>query len=859
MQAHNYYFDVSSAVTGKNDVVIGENCGWVPMGKLDIENSLEDVGVWSATTNTTSPNTWGMYTYAAGVTTGQNIGITAFGENGANSNIGGAFTSVGPSSSTFNYGVKTSASGGTNSIGVFANAQNGTNLYGVWGTTNWGTSNNNYAIYGYLPGPGTGNNWAGYFVGYTYTPAGVFHASDSILKNNLQVINTPSKLLSSIKTYSFTYDSSAYPNMGLPSGTHYGFVAQNVGATFPNMVKNAVQPAIYDSLGRIITPSVTFKTVNYDEFIPILVSGYQQQQQSIDSLRHNPSGIGGNGTPNYVPQFTGNGTTLGNSPMAVSNNYVGIGTAAPGTLLELKDPTNTGSNYQPTGDGLNSGDGLRIRDLNDWRAFIGSPGTVILRNSSYASQVFLNANGASFLTGGNVGIGTFSPAALFTVTPSANNARTFWITNASGQAVFSLVPTGSGDASMYLFDASNNNNIQILSNGTSYFNGGNIIIGNSTAQFNSALSVYSANGSVQNGADFYNTSNSNNVYANVSADGTNNGQFLAWDNTGTRRLNLSAGSVSYFNGGNVGIGNAHPMAQLDLVNSTSNVQFSQGFSSVVNGTGNGVNYAIYASASGANAANYAGYFNGDVYTTGSYLPSDANLKTNIDSTHLCSRLLCQLKPCTFNYNSSYPSLNLPSGTCYGLIAQDVQNVFPQLVHTVVQPAQIDTAGDTLQKSVTFKTVNYTAFIPLLIKGYQDQQKKIDSLTNVLAGIQQCVSTLCAQNGTPGGHKKTSNPADSSTNVQNVTLSSMNSAMLYQNTPNPFSTGTKINYFLPEGTQEASMLFFDMYGNKIKEVSLQQTGMGALNITPDNLKDGVYSYSLVISGQVVDTKKMVLQK
>lgn len=40
------------------------------------------------------------------------------------------------------------------------------------------------------------------------------------------------------------------------------------------------------------------------------------------------------------------------------------------------------------------------------------------------------------------------------------------------------------------------------------------------------------------------------------------------------------------------------------------------------------NYGIYASAYGG-AYNYAGYFDGDVYTTGSYLPSDESLKNNI--------------------------------------------------------------------------------------------------------------------------------------------------------------------------------------------------------------------------------------
>ncbi len=98
------------------------------------------------------------------------------------------------------------------------------------------------------------------------------------------------------------------------------------------------------------------------------------------------------------------------------------------------------------------------------------------------------------------------------------------------------------------------------------------------------------------------------------------------------------------------------------------------------------------------------------------------------------------------------------------------------------------------------------------------------------------------------------------NTQDVTLSALaNAPLLYQNIPNPFSTGTKINYFLPVSTQGASIVFYDSYGNKIKTVELSQTGNGTLNVTPDNLTSGIYSYSLVVNGNVVDTKRMILQK
>ncbi|NNM94983.1 MAG: T9SS type A sorting domain-containing protein, partial [Bacteroidia bacterium] len=96
------------------------------------------------------------------------------------------------------------------------------------------------------------------------------------------------------------------------------------------------------------------------------------------------------------------------------------------------------------------------------------------------------------------------------------------------------------------------------------------------------------------------------------------------------------------------------------------------------------------------------------------------------------------------------------------------------------------------------------------------------------------------------------------NSINVSLS--NGAILYQNTPNPFSDGgTRISYFLPENTMGATMVFYDMYGNKLQETPLTQSGMGVINLNPTRLSNGIYTYSLVINGTVVDTKKMVFSK
>jgi len=203
----------------------------------------------------------------------------------------------------------------------------------------------------------------------------------------------------------------------------------------------------------------------------------------------------------------------------------------------------------------------------------------------------------------------------------------------------------------------------------------------------------------------------------------------------------------------------------------------------------------------------------------------------------------------------------------GLIAQQVDSAANQCSYNFSGVKKPPTSNGLYGLS-------YSDFVVPLIKAVQQLsatkdsmrskldsvQSTLDSLRTAFQSFQNCLNQLCGDSHS-GHHRIINNPSDSNTttNVENVILSSENTALLYQNIPNPFSTGTKINYFLPQGTMGAYIVFYDSYGNQIKTVQLSQTGNGTLNITPENLTNGIYSYSLVVNGNVIDTKRMVLQK
>ena len=99
-------------------------------------------------------------------------------------------------------------------------------------------------------------------------------------------------------------------------------------------------------------------------------------------------------------------------------------------------------------------------------------------------------------------------------------------------------------------------------------------------------------------------------------------------------------------------------------------------------------------------------------------------------------------------------------------------------------------------------------------------------------------------------------SDSTGGVNEVTYQPK--AILYQNAPNPFNDGTTIKYFVPDNA-DAQIVFYDMFGNQLRIFKIVEKGMGQLNVSATNLAAGIYSYSLIINGKVIDTKKMVRNK
>jgi len=212
----------------------------------------------------------------------------------------------------------------------------------------------------------------------------------------------------------------------------------------------------------------------------------------------------------------------------------------------------------------------------------------------------------------------------------------------------------------------------------------------------------------------------------------------------------SGGNFIVKNNGDTGIGNINPMARLHAETNlntkpalvaeitATNSNFAAGeFYNPKTTDGLGVYGSGFYGLFGATTDivdGWAGYFQGDIRVVNdayanSYITwSDRRIKKNIVKIDNALNILASLNPTKYekgNFNANTAKSIFPTtinkkkfSTEYGLIAQEVENVLPDLVSK-----KAITTKDFGE--VELKGVNYTGLIPILIKATQEQQLLIN--------------------------------------------------------------------------------------------------------------------------------------
>ena len=98
--------------------------------------------------------------------------------------------------------------------------------------------------------------------------------------------------------------------------------------------------------------------------------------------------------------------------------------------------------------------------------------------------------------------------------------------------------------------------------------------------------------------------------------------------------------------------------------------------------------------------------------------SDRRLKIDPTAISNASEILMKLEPMSYYFDrQNFSELNLPTQKQYGLIAQDVEMILPELVSSMPSNSE----------AYNYKSVNYNALISILVSAYKEQEIRISSL------------------------------------------------------------------------------------------------------------------------------------
>jgi hypothetical protein len=207
---------------------------------------------------------------------------------------------------------------------------------------------------------------------------------------------------------------------------------------------------------------------------------------------------------------------------------------------------------------------------------------------------------------------------------------------------------------------------------------------------------------------------------------------ISFDKTGT-----TGGRFIIKENGNIGISTATPNAPLQFANTAVNRKVVL-YETVNNDNqyyGFGINagklryqvdgvtseHTFYA-GTGAGTSQYvfAVHGDGNIFAPGAFTStSDARLKKNITPLGTTLDKIKELNGYTYNWIS--PTRDQRQQI--GLLAQEVQKLYPQLV--------TEFKGDNDEPTLG---INYLGLIPVLIEGLKEQQKQIDELKKIVAQL-----------------------------------------------------------------------------------------------------------------------------
>lgn len=478
-----------------------------------------------------------------------------------------------------------------------------------------------------------------------------------------------------------------------------------------------------------------------------------------------------------------------------------------------------------------------------------------------------------FNNGSNVGIGTTTPTFLLDVNGDVifNGIR---VGKGSGN-VFSNTAIGKQALNSNLITSGNTAvGYQVLFNNS--FAGSNTGVGCQALFFNTtggANTAIGQNALFENINGFYNTATGFDALHFNTTGGSNTafGALPLYSNT-TGNFNTALGYSALYTNTNGGNNTAVGYNSMDG-NTTGNFNTALGNSADVS-SGSLSNAIVIGHMAIVDATNKARIGNTSISSIGGQVTwtafSDKRIKNEVQENVPGIKFINELRPVTYHFdvektnallgvkdtNEWEGKYDIEKIQFTGFIAQEVDAAAGKLGYDF---SGVDKSGNVLG-------LRYAEFVVPLVKAVQEldsmnkvKDAEINSLESAVSNLEDKIDALTALVMNTTSAQNTTTTSINLSEEKTTSTITINGAWMEQNVPNPFTGATVIRCYIPEGFTSAEMVITAQNGVTLKRATLNQSGINEVTIDVSAISSGAYQYTLIVDGQIIGTKQMLLTK
>lgn len=616
---------------------------------------------------------------------------------------------------------------------------------------------------------------------------------------------------------------------------------------------NNARAGLVDYSNVSMNVSLGFQTLN------ALTSGFGNSAFGYQAMPSTTTGTYNSAFGRYALLYN----TTGSNNVAIGVNTMGYNISGYGNTA-----VGTAAMLQNVSGGFNIGLGMAALLNNTVGNSNVAIGPYAMANNVQNSHQVAVGDSAIYSGGGggNTAVGSKS---LFSATSgyfnTAHGFQTMYkITSghentATGVQALYTAASGSGNTAVgfqALYKTEDNHNTAVghqamFSNNYGYYNtavGSGALYANEQAPYNTAVGGYALR---------TNVSGRSNTAIGAWA--------MYWSNSIDARFNTAIGDGVMFNNQSGGYNTAVGASCLnDIIDGYNNTGL--GYGADINVT-NAFNTTVIGYWNMATASNQVRIGNSAVVSIGGYANwtnlSDKRFKKNVQENVPGLQFINALRPVTYTLDIAgleqflrpevkkdrHGEVMEPSAAHKAAMQQKEQIVYTgfiaQEVEAVAKEIGFTFSGvDAPKNEKDMYGLRYAEFVVPLVKAVQELSKENDSLKSMVSDLQRQVNEI--RQMVAGVDRSNHMPAGTG-------------AYLMQNAPNPFSSHTIIEYYIPESVTQAQLLLMDMKGRTIQSNNIINRGKGQLTITAGTLPAGTYVYSLIADGKRADSKQLVITK